>query len=317
MKGKAIGAVGLVVVLSWANWAFSQEQAKSLPPPPVKVWRDLPYMEHGGPRNRLDLYLPENVSGPLPLVVWVHPGAWQQGSKELCPAVLLVAKGYAVASINFRLAQDAVFPAQIEDCKAAIRWLRANAVKYRLDAAHIGVWGASSGGHLVSLLGTTGGVKEFEGTGGHLEQSSRVQAVVDWFGPTDFNMPYKLDREAASVVALLIGPADARNQEKLRRASPVTYVGRDSAPFLIMHGADDAIVPVAQSELLAAALKKAGVEAKLVIIPGNGHGGIGFGTAENWTLIEDFFAKHLGKDLSPFAERKAALIFAPILRAVP
>ena len=94
-------------------------------------------------------------------------------------------KGYAVASINYRLSQHAVFPAQIEDCKAAIRWLRANAAKYGLDPDHIGVWGASAGGHLVAMLGTTGGVKEFEGTGGNLDQSSRVQCVVDWFGPSD------------------------------------------------------------------------------------------------------------------------------------
>jgi acetyl esterase/lipase len=262
--------------------ALSQEPAKSPSPPAVKVWRDLPYIEHGGRRNWLDLYLPQNVAGALPVIVWIHPGAWQQGSKELCPAALLLTKGYAVASINFRLAQDAAFPAQIEDCKAAIRWLRANAAKYRLDAAHIGAWGASSGGHLASLLGTTGGVKELEGTGGNLEQSSRVQAVVDWFGPSDFTMPYKLDSDAASVVAMLIGPADAKNQEKLRRASPVTYVDKDAAPFLIMHG-----------ELLAAALKKAGVEAQLVILKGSGHGGIAFGAAENWNLIEDFFARHL------------------------
>ena len=96
-----------------------------------------------------------------------------------------VAKGYAVASINYRLSQHAVFPAQIEDCKAAIRWLRANAAKYHLDPDHIGVWGASAGGHLVALLGTTGGVKELEGQGGNLDQSSRVQCVVDWFGPSD------------------------------------------------------------------------------------------------------------------------------------
>jgi acetyl esterase/lipase len=295
MTGKAFGAAGLIVTLSWATVALSQEPAKRPSPPAVKVWRDLPYIEHGGPRNRLDLYRPQNAGGALPVVVWIHPGAWQQGSKELCPAVLLVTKGYAVASVNFRLAQDAAFPAQIEDCKAAIRWLRANAVKYRLDAAHIGVWGASSGGHLAALLGTTGRVKELEGSGGNLEQSSRVQAVVDWFGPSDFTMPYKLDDDAASVVAMLIGRADAKNREKLRRASPVAYVDRDAAPFLIMHGAEDDVVPVAQSELLAAALKKAGVEVKLVIIKGTGHGGIGFGAAENWNLIEDFFAKHLGK----------------------
>ena len=103
MKGRAIGAIGLVVTLSWTNLALSQEQAKRPPPPPVTILRDLPYVEPVGPRNRLDLYLPENINGALPLVVWIHPGAWQQGSKEFCPAVLLVAKGYAVASINFRL----------------------------------------------------------------------------------------------------------------------------------------------------------------------------------------------------------------------
>jgi acetyl esterase/lipase len=255
--------------------------------------RDLPYVEPANQRNRLDLYLPEEVSGPLPVVVWIHPGGWQQGSKEFCPPVLLVTKGYAVASINYRLSQDAVFPAQIEDCKAAIRWLRANATKYRLDAAHIGVWGASAGGHLANLLGTTGGVKELEGTGGNLEQSSRVQAVVDWFGPSDFTAPDKIDAEAASMVALLMGRADAKNHEKLRKASPIAYVDRDAAPFLIMHGADDDIVPFAQSEAFTAALKKAGVEATLVSVPETGHGGIAFGTSENWRLIEDFFAKHL------------------------
>jgi acetyl esterase/lipase len=295
MKCTAIGAIGLVATLCWTNLTLSQEQAKRQPPPPVKIMRDLPYVEPVKERNRLDLYLPELIRGALPVVVWIHPGGWQQGSKEFCPPVLLVTKGYAVASINYRLSQDAVFPAQIEDCKAAIRWLRANARKYRLDAAHIGAWGASAGAYLANLLGTTGGVKELEGSGGNLQQSSRVQAVVDWFGPTDFTVPYKVDSEAASMVALLIGGADTKNKEKYRRASPITYVGRDAAPFLIMHGAEDDVVPVAQSQAFAAALKKAGVEANLVIVQGNGHGGIGFGTSDTWRLIEDFFAKHLGK----------------------
>ncbi len=293
MKGRALGAVGLVVILSCTNLARAPEQARR-PPPPVQVVRDLPYVEPVNPRNRLDLYLPQHRRGALPVVVWIHPGGWQKGSKEFCPAVLLVTKGYAVASINYRLSQDAVFPAQIEDCKAAIRWLRANAAQYGLDAAHIGVWGASAGAYLANLLGTTGGVKELEGTRGNLQQSSRVQAVVDWFGPTDFTVPYKVDSEAASMVALLIGRRDAKNPEKFRRASPITYVAKDAAPFLIMHGAEDDVVPLAQSADFAAALQKAGVEAHLVIVPGNGHGGIGFGTSETWRSIEDFFAKHLG-----------------------
>ncbi len=299
--GRAIGALGLVAALSWANLALSQEPAKRPPLPPVTIMRDIPYLEPVNQRNRLDLYLPKHIDGALPVIVWIHPGGWQQGSKEFCPPVLLVTKGYAVASINYRLSQDAVFPAQIEDCKAAIRWLRANAAKYGLDAAHIGAWGASAGGYLANMLGTTGGVKELEGSRGNLEQSSRVQAVVDWFGPTDFTVPYKVDSEVASMVARMLSRADPksvdakRKEEKLRRASPITYVDRNAAPFLIMHGAEDDIVPVAQSEALAAALKKAGVEATLVVLQGNGHGGIGFGTAETWKLVEDFFAKHLGK----------------------
>ena len=136
----------------------------------------------------------------------------------------LVAKGYAVASINYRLSQHAVFPAQIEDCKAAIRWLRANAAKYHLDPDHIGVWGASAGGHLVALLGTTGGVKELEGNGGNLDQSSRVQCVVDWFGPTDLTTMGGEHDKPDSPVARLIGGPVQENKEKARKASPLTYV---------------------------------------------------------------------------------------------
>ena len=167
--------------------------------------QDLEYVEGGHERNRLDLYLPEKAEDRLPLIVWIHGGAWYAGSKEGCPAVPFAAKGYAVASINYRLSQHAIFPAQIEDCKAAIRWLRANAAKYNLDPDHIGVWGASAGGHLVALLGTTAGVKELEGQGGNLDQSSRVQCVVDWFGPTDLTTMGDEGDKPGSPVALLIG----------------------------------------------------------------------------------------------------------------
>ena len=163
--------IGLAAMLACVNLAVSQERPKRPAAPKlpagVKVLRDLQYVDGGHERNRLDLYLPEKAEGQLPLVVWIHGGAWQAGSKDGCPAVYLTAKGYAVASINYHLSQHAVFPAQIEDCKAAIRWLRANAAKYHLDADHIGVWGASAGGHLVAMLGTTGNVKELEGKGGN------------------------------------------------------------------------------------------------------------------------------------------------------
>jgi len=299
MKLMQIIVIGLTIMLTRVNPAASQERAarKGLPrlPEGVKILRDLPYVEGGHERNRLDLYLPERATGPLPLIVWIHGGAWLGGSKEGCPAVPFTAKGYAVASINYRLSQHAVFPAQIEDCKAAIRWLRADAAKYSLDPDHIGVWGASAGGHLVALLGTTGNVKELEGSGGALDQSSRVQCVVDWFGPTDLlTMSGSHDNPSSPEARLIGGPAQ-ENKEKARKASPVTYVGKDAAPFLIMHGDQDNTVPPSQSKELAEALEKAGVEVKLVMVKGNGHGGPGFNSPDNRKLIEEFFNRHLGK----------------------
>ena len=189
--------------------------------------------------------------------------AWSAGSKEGGPAVRLVAKGYAVASINYRLSQDAIFPAQIEDCKAAIRWLRANAKKYNLDAGHVGVWGESAGGHLVALLGTTGGVKELEGNNGNLDQSSRVQCVVDWFGPTDLSKMGGSQDNPDSPLAKLVGGPLRDRPELVKKANPIAFVGKDSAPFLIMHGEVDKLVPMSQSELLDAALRKAGIESTL------------------------------------------------------
>src|SRR5208337_2774380 len=174
-------------------------------PPGVKVQRNIEYVENGHERNRLDLYLPEKAEGRLPLIVWIHGGGWRAGNKENPPGLGLVGHGYALASINYRYSQQAVFPAQIEDCKAAIRWLRANAKKYNLDTKHIGVWGASAGGHLVALLGTTGSVKELEGTGGNLDQSSQVQCVLDWFGPTDFAKMGGWQGNPDSPMAKLVG----------------------------------------------------------------------------------------------------------------
>ncbi|HEV3142992.1 MAG TPA: alpha/beta hydrolase, partial [Gemmataceae bacterium] len=152
-------------------------------PEGARAEKNLEYGPHE--RNQLDLYLPKS-DGPNPLIVWVHGGAWWAGSKDggIAPLPLLE-KGYAIASINYRYSKQAIFPAQIEDCKAAVRFLRANAKKYHLDSDHVGVIGASAGGHLVALLGTTGDVKELEGDGLNKEFSSRVQAVVDVFGPAD------------------------------------------------------------------------------------------------------------------------------------
>jgi len=265
------------------------------PPGGVKPVRnkavDIEYARPDGKPQLLDLYLPEKAEGALPLVIWIHGGAWMSGSKEQCPAVFLLGKGYAVASINYRLSQVAKWPAQILDCKAAVRWLRAHAKEYKVDPERFGVWGSSAGGHLVALLGTSGDVKELEGDLGNGGVSSRVQAVCDWFGPTDFleigKYPSQLDHDGAnSPESQLLGGPIHDNVEKAKQANPITYITKDDPPFLIMHGDKDMTVPFNQSELLNEALKKAGVTVTFHPVPGAGHG---FGGPENLKLVSDFF----------------------------
>jgi acetyl esterase/lipase/lysophospholipase L1-like esterase len=290
----------LAVLLAVAAGAAAQPGKSNLPEG-TKVHRNMEYVKDGHERNKLDLYLPEKADGLLPVIVWVHGGAWMGGNKDGGPALPFIGKRYAVACINYRLSQHAVFPAQIEDCKAAIRWLRANAKTYQLDPEHIGVWGASAGGHLVALLGTTGSVKELEGKGGNAEQSSLVQAVVDFFGPTDF---LQMDAHAVPGARLkhdpptspesrLIGGAIQENVEKVGRANPIKYVTKDAPPFLIVHGEQDPLVPCHQSELLYEALKKVRGNVAFYKIAGAGHGGAEFNTDMMRAAVQAFFDKHL------------------------
>ena len=211
------------------------------------VQRDLVYKRVNGIVLTLDLYRPEEVSGLLPVIVCIHGGHWGAGAKERCPAVTLVQDGYAVASIDYRLTGTAPFPAQIEDCKAAVRWLRANASTYRLDPDHIGVWGYSAGGHLAALLGTSGGVPELEGSGDNMQYSSQVQAVCDVAGPADLLAMTNLGPKRISAIEGLLGGPLEKDKTKAIAASPIHYVSKDDPPFLIVHGEADRVVPVEQS----------------------------------------------------------------------
>ena len=291
--------LALAALLACAGAAAAQTK----PPDGVKVLRDLEYVPEGHERQKLDLYLPEKSDKPLPVIVWVHGGAWRQGDKSNCPATSFAARGYAVASVDYRLSQDAVFPAQIEDCKTAIRWLRANAGKYNLDPDHVGAWGGSAGGHLVALLGTAEDVKELEGKGNPGE-SSRVQCVVDWFGPTDFRALGPRADDAKSPVTLLLGGPPSAEKEKAALASPVAHVHKGCPPFLIMHGDKDPLVPLAQSEALAETLKKAGVPVTLVTLEGAGHGGKEFNAEESRKRIAEFFDEYLKGKAKPAGESK-------------
>lgn len=262
----------------------AQEKApqKALPAG-VTVHRDLEYGTHE--RHKLDIYLPaKNGDAAPPLVIWIHGGAWQGGSKEGGATRALVEKGYAVASINYRYSQQAPFPAQIHDCKSAVRWLRAHAKEYGYNSEHVGAWGASAGGHLCALLATTGGMSELEGTGGNKNQSSRVQCVIDWFGPSDFlnwgkdGSPVPSNTAGNAIGKLFGGTVDEKH-DLAKLASPICHISRDTPPILLVHGDQDNVVPLQQSEIFLAKLKQAKVDAALHVVRGGGHGQ-GFGKNE-------------------------------------
>ena len=237
--------------------------------------------------------------GPRPLIAWVHGGAWRNGDKGAnCRAAFLVDHGYAVASIGYRLSAEATFPAQIHDCKAAIRWLRASAEKYGFDGGRIGAWGPSAGGHLAALLGTSADAPELEGECGTPGQSSAVQAVCDWFGPSDLSRmsehPSHIDHDAPdSPESQLLGGPVQEMPRAVAAANPITYVSGDEPPFLIMHGDQDMTVPYPQSVLLHEALVQTGDVAELVLLPGAGHGGEAFLTRYVLTRVRRFFDVHL------------------------
>ena len=260
------------------------------------ILRDMPYVSGGHARQKLDLYLPPADSAAS-LIIWIHGGAFKHGDKGDPLPLECLAAGYALASINYRLSQHALFPAQIEDCKAAVRWLRAHAQEYRLDPERFAAWGPSAGGHLVAMLGVTGNVSAFE-TGEYLDFSSRVQAVVDYYGPTDFlqmdahRLPDGMVHDAAdSPESLLVGGAIQENPHKAARANPITYVSADAPPFLIVHGDQDPLVPHHQSVLLDAALRAAGVPVIFYTVVGGGHGH--FTDPVVPQITQEFLARHL------------------------
>jgi len=289
-----------VLIFSVAIAQQPRQSAHLQVPEGTIVYHNLPYVTDGHKRQKLDLYLPK-ADDKLPLIIRAHGGAWRAGSKEQTGPLDYLDAGYAVASINYRLSQHAIFPAQIQDCKAAVRYLRANAQKYNLDPNCFGAWGASAGGHLVAMLGTTGDIKTFD-AGENLTVSSRVQAVADYFGPTDFlqmdehRLPNgQVHNIPDSPESQLIGGYIQDNKEKVAKANPITYVTKDDAPFLIIHGDTDPLVPHHQSEILEAALKKAGVPVSFYTVKGAGHGG--FKDPNVPKLTKNFFDKHLKKEL--------------------
>jgi acetyl esterase/lipase len=251
-------------------------------PAGVTVLAGVSYGAEDPAHQILDLYLP---AGPdrVPVAVWIHGGGWRTGTrKEVAPIVSLVSSGYAVASIDYRLTPDARFPTPLEDCRAAVRWLRGHAEDYRLDPARMAAIGSSAGGHLAALLGVIP-------DRGEQGISSRVQAVVDYFGAVDLTDPRlpRLD------VDDLIGGSPAALPAAYRQASPMALVGADACPFLIVHGDRDEIVPLEQSVRFRAVLEEAGVPVAFRLVPGGGHDSLTILRA--LPAVRRFLAMHLGR----------------------
>jgi acetyl esterase/lipase len=313
MMSRAMSWLACGLVVCCAGSAAGQERNLR---DRIDVQTDIEYAKAGDISLQLDFYKPkEAATQPRPLVVWIHGGGWQNGNKSsgLGRLARFVASGdYVGASVGYRLTDKGTWPAQIHDCKAAIRYLRANAGKLGIQPDKIGVWGSSAGGHLVSMLGTSGDVQEVEGDLGTTGVSSRVACVVDYCGPSDF-LAFGLDsprmNQPGQPVYKLFGGPTKDKADLAKQASPVTYVTKDDPPFLIVHGTDDRTVPFNQGERFHKAQKEAGINSTFIKIEGGGHG---IGGAEVEARVRTFFDKHLlGKEVTVSAEPIKAAAAAP------
>lgn len=243
---------------------------------------------------QLDIARPKTASGALPAILCVHGGGFRAGTREgyddLC--VKLAGHGYVAATVTYRLAPAFQYPAAVIDCKAAVRWLRANAGSLGIDPQRIGVTGGSAGGHLVQFLGVTQGVKEFE-VGENLGQSSDVACVVNFYGPSDLTKSYGKSVDAAEVLPLFFGGGLETKLREHVRGSPLYWVTPNAAPTLIIHGTEDKYVNYEQAGWMVEKLRAAQVEVELLTMPGAGHG-FGGGDAEkaDGAMLE-FFDRHL------------------------
>jgi acetyl esterase/lipase len=276
------------------------------------VMEGIEYANAGGKRLLLDLRVPDSP-GPHPVILYLHSGAWITGDRTGGAAIRQASRGYAVASIDYRLAPQSTWPAQIEDCKAAVRWLRANAERFNLDPERIGVFGASAGGHLAAMLGTTSDRPEFEGLYlGNPQFSSKVKVVVDMYGPTDLlkieeqKLPCGLPlngNDPRLPPSLLMGCPIQECKEKTATSNPINYITPDDPPFLILHGLLDCLVPWKQSQILQEALEHGGVPSTFILLPRGEHGGSAFDEQEIKQTISDFLDEHLRGPLPPVRRR--------------
>lgn len=250
------------------------QAAAQTPEAKFTVVSDVPYCTGGGQSLLMDVFLPKRRNRrPTPAVLWIHGGGWERGDKNgNSGAQLLANAGFVTASLFYRLSGDSPFPADIEDCKCAIRFLRANATKYGIDPKRIGVAGASAGGHLAELVATAGPNAGLEGAGGWQKTSSKVEAASAYYGVSDFTVgAMQIQRHTGAVVLKLFRGSEKEKPELYRKASPLFYVSKDAPPLLLVHGEKDDLVPFEQSVRMAERYRQAGLKVELILVKNAGH----------------------------------------------
>lgn len=274
MNAKRFARPILGSLLSFLLIAPLARAAELVVPPDVVFERDLEYSHPGAQSLQLNLARPKNATGAWPAVLCIHGGGFRAGNREgyngLC--VKLAGRGFVAVTASYRLAPQNQYPAAVQDVKAAVRWLRANAARLNIDPQRIGVTGSSAGGHLAQFLGVTAGVKEFEGDGGNPGESSAVACVVNVYGPSDFTKSYGKSVDAAEVLPLFLGGNLETHRQRHIESSPLNWVSPRSAPTLLIHGTEDKYVAYEQAVWMRDRLQACGVEVELMTLEGAGHG---------------------------------------------
>jgi len=262
--------------------------------PEVRVYEGLVYSRSDGAELKLDMAIPDGA-GPFPAILCIHAGGLVHGDRhEMAESIRTLAHhGYVAVTIDYRLL-PAKFPAQLQDCKAAVRWLRANAANYRINPERIGALGYSTGGYLACLLGTTAAPESLDGKSND-QPSSRVQAVVSFFAPTDLTQRDWSSEVEQKVYVPYLGASFAKRPDLYRQASPIAHVAAGAPPFLLFHGDMDTVVELRHSRELADRLYSAGVDARLVVVEGAGHGWGGDKLLGTLRQMMTFFDEHLKK----------------------
>jgi len=265
----------------------------------TKLIRNIPYVVNGHKLQNFDLYIPKNATKPMPVLLWIHGGAWEGGLKKWIDPAYLINSGYAIASIDYRFSNTAIFPAQIQDCNEAIYFIWKNAAKYNIDRTKLIIGGGSAGGHLASLIGlsTNNNVAYFY-NGISKSKDIKFKAILDFYGPADLNVVHgkatSMDYDSEnSALTRFLGSATLDRPDVAKKASPVTYIDKGDPPILILHGDADDIVPFWESRQFHSWLTLAGVKSQLIKLDGAGHGGPAFASEETQRKVKDFLTTAL------------------------